>query len=115
MARSAEVHICTAYMAQQDLGTWDMARGTCFPISQMAPAHMAQHNLGTWEMAGSAYFPFSQMTPAYMAQHIWPSYLGNWEMARGTEVLISEFSKISKMILTQMAQHYLGNWESGKP
>ena len=36
-------------MAQHDLGNWEMAKGTYFPISQMTPAHLAHYYYGNLE------------------------------------------------------------------
>ena len=108
-------------MAQHDLGNWEMARGTYFPISQisqMTPAHLTHYCVGNLDMVTGTNFPISQKISAHLAQHIWeigklgneyryilPNFpkdlsphhdLGNWEMSTGTYFPISQFPKRSQ-------------------
>ena len=63
---------------------------------------MAQHDLGNWEVARGTYLPISQISQMTPA-HLTHYYLG----VTGT------YFPISQIIPAQMAQHHKGNWELG--
>ena len=86
-----------------EIGKWELARGTDFPISQKTPVHLAQHQ------AKDIDFPISQKIPAHMAQN----YLGHWEIGKWLEARGTDFP-ISQKTPAQMGQNdlgKLGNWE----
>ena len=75
-----------------------------FPISQKTPAQMAQDYLGNWEMARGTDFPISQRPQPIWLSTIWEI----WKQAKDTDFPISQKTP------AYLAQHYLGNWEIGK-
>ena len=84
-----------------------------FPISQKTPAQMGQHDLGNWEIAGGTDFPISQFPKR--SQPIWLSTI--WEIGKLgnlSRYVLPNFP-ISQKISAHLAQHDLGNWEIGKP
>ena len=114
-----------------EIGKWEMAGGTDFPISQF-PKRPQPIWLSTiweiWKQAEDGDFPISQMIPAQMAQ----DYLGNWDFPisqfpkRPQPIWLSTIWEIGKWLEVQISQFpnfpkdpspsgsALRIWETGK-
>ena len=82
------------HVAKHNLGNWEMARGTYFPISQFPKRPQPRWASTIWEIGklGNGYryiFPNFPNDPAHLAQH----YLGNWEIGKWLQVHMSQFPK----------------------